>query len=115
MKTKSISILLFILLFTGAILFSSTQVLAAVNATDCECSDEEIALQACSYVDGYVIQPYFDADTPDPIGAGKWPIIHEAENTKEFRYKVCSNATKKECRSLSALNYVVYLLARGGK
>jgi hypothetical protein len=113
MKTNNILIVLFILLFTGALLFSSSQALAEVNALDCECSAEEISLRACAEQGGYVIQPYVSEAYPDPIGAGEWPILN-ADGTKEWRYKICSPYKKKDCKSadVSTLNYFLYILPR---
>ncbi|MBE9572832.1 MAG: hypothetical protein IMF11_19585 [Proteobacteria bacterium] len=79
MKSKNISILLFILVFAGVALLGHTQVWAEINLGDGICSDQERTLNLCCQDCEYVIEVLLCDD-------GSWPCV-TPEGYKEFRYQ----------------------------
>lgn len=96
MQTKNISLLLFILIFTGVALLGSIQVWAQIqiNVTDDNCSAKEIDKNLCIEAFGYVVQVYVDSDTGNPTST--WPIVGDG-GVLEFRYRGSVN-NASECK-----------------
>ena len=113
MKTKNISILLFILVFAGVALLGATQ----VWADDALCTQTEkdtLPAPSCFEADvngdlviDYVVKIYVDEETAAILGS-TWPIVEDGTNNLIWRYKATVHGgitNRTECGKETTWNY----------